>query len=61
MGAFVDQGLCVGCGLCEAICPEVFRMNDVRKAETYADTTDMNYDTVMKAVEGCPVSAIREE
>ena len=37
MRAFVDQDMCIGCGLCEGTCPEVFRMNDAGKAEAYAD------------------------
>ena len=44
-----------------AACPEVFELNDEGKAEAVADTTDSNRDDVMTAIEGCPVSAIREE
>ena len=28
MKAIVDQDTCIGCGLCEGICPEVFKMED---------------------------------
>ena len=61
MRAFVDQDLCIGCGMCNVACPEVFELNDEGKAEAVADTTDSNRDDVMTAIEGCPVSAIREE
>ena len=61
MRAFVDQSVCMGCGLCTGTAPDVFRMNDNGTAEAYADTTDANKDDVQAAIDGCPVSAIREE
>ena len=61
MRAYVDQDMCIGCGLCAATCPEVFELNDDGKAQAVADTTDENRDAVMEAIDGCPVSAIREE
>ena len=60
MRAYVDQDLCIGCGLCNATCPEVFEMNADGKAEAIADTTDENRDAVQEAIDGCPVSAISE-
>ena len=61
MRAFVDQDMCIGCGLCEGICPEVFRMNESGLAEAFEDTTDENREAVMEAIDSCPVTAIREE
>lgn len=61
MRAFVDQGACIGCGLCTGTAPDVFRMNDNGRAEAYADTTDMNKPDLDAAISGCPVSAIRDE
>ena len=61
MRAFVDQDLCIGCGLCTEACPEVFELNSQGKAHAVADTTDGNFDDVMAAFDGCPVGAIREE
>ena len=61
MRAFVNQDLCIGCGLCEGIEPSVFRMNDENKAEAYADTTPETEETVAEAIDSCPVGAISQE
>ena len=61
MRAFVDQDLCIGCGLCVSTAPDVFVMNEDDRAEAIADTTDENRDAVQAAIADCPVSAIREE
>lgn len=61
MRAFVDQDTCIGCGLCVTTAPDVFEMNDEGKAYAVADTTEENQATVLEAIDGCPVSAIREE
>ena len=60
MRAYVDQELCIGCGLCTSIAPDVFAMNADGKAEAVSDTTDANGESVKQAIEGCPVAAIRE-
>ncbi|MDD4080817.1 MAG: ferredoxin [Eubacteriales bacterium] len=61
MKANVDQGLCIGCGLCESICPEVFRMNDDNLAEAYADVTEDLQETAEEARDSCPTDAITIE
>lgn len=61
MRAFVDHDTCIGCGFCTACAPDVFEMNDEYKSVAVADTTDDNREQVMQAIDGCPVSAIREE
>lgn len=61
MKACVDKGLCIGCGMCEGIEPDVFRIGDDGLAEAYTDPTDANADNVKQAVEMCPVSAITAE
>ncbi len=60
MRAFVDAEKCLGCGLCCANAPDVFRMNGA-SAEAYADVTAANRADVEEAVDGCPVAAIRIE
>lgn len=52
---------CTGCGSCEAICPEVFRMNnDLAEAYLNPVPEDAEKDT-QKAAITCPISAITIE
>ena len=55
MKAYVDQDMCIGCGMCAGIEPDAFRMNDSGKAECYAEGDD---GKVQEAIDSCPVGAI---
>ena len=56
--AYVNPDLCIGCGLCISIAPEVFRLNDEGISEAYAETPEDELDAVVQAVDSCPVKAI---
>ncbi|KIR03598.1 hypothetical protein P261_02413 [Lachnospiraceae bacterium TWA4] len=58
MKAYVDQDICIGCGLCAGMEPNIFRMNNEGKAETFAEGDDEN---VQDVIDSCPVEAISEE
>ena len=48
---------CIGCGLCNSICPEVFKMGDDGLA--HPDSNDADYlSAAQEARDSCPVSAI---
>jgi ferredoxin len=49
---------CIGCGVCEATCPDVFFMNDDGLAE--AKNVDTDDEAAAEAKEACPTSAIEE-
>lgn len=58
MKAVVDQSICIGCGLCADICPEVFSLNDRGVAQaTEAIPADCE-DLAEEAADNCPVGAI---
>jgi len=55
--AKVDQDLCVGCGLCEQVCPDVFEITAEGKAAVKAGA-DASAPCVQDAIDQCPVQAI---
>ena len=60
MQYIVNEG-CIGCGLCEATCPEVFSMSDAGVAVAIeSEVLEEVLDTAAEAKEGCPVGAIEE-
>ncbi len=60
MKMFVNED-CIGCGLCESICPEVFSLNDDGVAQAInTDIPEDDTDSALEAMEGCPVEAIRQ-
>lgn len=59
MKAIVDRDLCIGCGLCEDTCPEVFRLEDDGIAVVLGDSVaEELYGPVRDCVDLCPVVAI---
>ncbi|MGL5563661.1 MAG: ferredoxin [Tannerellaceae bacterium] len=55
---WIEEG-CISCGNCEAICPEVFQVNDVSEVQ---DVDFHAYeDQIKEAAESCPVDVIRYE
>lgn len=62
MNAKVDKSGCISCGLCEATCPEVFRMGDDGTAEAYTNPVPAGAESAAEeARDGCPVSVITVE
>lgn len=62
MKATVDQGLCIGCGICEGIVPEVFSLQNEPYAEVLLDPIPEEFqDATREACEECPETAISIE
>ena len=56
----VNKDACIGCGACQAVCPEVFELDDDGYAKTIKnEIKDEEKDAVIEASEGCPTSAIK--
>jgi ferredoxin len=61
MKAKVDPDLCIGCGICPDICPEVFVI-DGDLAKTIVETVPMEAEgSCQDATDACPVDAISLE
>ncbi|MDZ4168683.1 MAG: ferredoxin [Coriobacteriia bacterium] len=59
MKPMVDQDLCIGCGNCEDVCPEFFRLGDDGFSHvTVEDADEKEYGCAREAADGCPVGAI---
>ncbi|WP_350344778.1 ferredoxin [Proteinivorax tanatarense] len=51
---------CIGCGLCESICPKVFKLNEDNFAEVVVNHVESGDEKIVnEAEENCPVSAIK--
>ena len=62
MKGFVDKNICIGCGLCPTVCPEIFEMDDDGLAKASEDEiTDSLVESAKDAEEQCPVNAITVE
>ena len=58
----VNQDACIGCGACQAICLDVFEINDEGLSEVKDDSiNDDKKDEVQDAIDACPTGAIVEE
>jgi ferredoxin len=54
----IDQEECIGCGSCQDICPEVFKLNEgIEKAEVIRPEGGPE-DRIEEAMGECPMSCI---
>ena len=57
----VNKDVCIGCGACQAVCPELFEIEDDGLAHTKVEVVPTEIeDDAIDAKEGCPTSAIEE-
>ncbi|MEW5899629.1 MAG: ferredoxin, partial [Bacillota bacterium] len=55
----VDQDLCISCGTCIDLCPDVFSWNEDEKAQAIEEEIPEELENdAHEAVESCPTSAI---
>jgi ferredoxin len=62
MKATVDRDACISCGLCESVCPDVFKLDDESISTVIQDPVAAeNEDCAKEAESGCPTDAIHVE
>lgn len=59
MKACVDKELCIGCGLCASLAPDIFEIEDDGKAGAVGEVTSANETDAKEAEMSCPVTAIK--
>ena len=61
MRNYVDEN-CIGCGLCEGMCPEVFHMAETGVAVAIDEPiSNEAFDKAELAMDECPTSAIHSK
>ena len=55
---FVDQDMCISCGICIDNLPDVFRFSENGKAECFDSNGASEEDIQQQAIDICPVSCI---
>jgi ferredoxin len=58
---YVDPDLCISCGTCIDICPEIYDWDDEGRAQTTCDDIPEDLEEcAQEALESCPVDAIKQ-
>lgn len=62
MSLNINENMCIGCGVCMQVCPDVFKLDENEGKGTIIrpDFPDDESDSVKKAVDSCPVGCINE-
>ncbi len=56
----IDQDSCIGCGVCQSLCPDVFEVGADMKAHV-KEGADESLSCVDEAISSCPTGSISKE
>lgn len=54
----IDKELCIGCGTCDAVCGEYFKVEGGEKAKVIKKYDEADKGEIKEAEDSCPVGAI---
>ena len=54
----IDQEACIACGNCQAVCPEVFRLNESLGYSEVIDPVGAPEERIQDAIDQCPAQCI---
>jgi len=54
----IDEEACIGCGVCQDICPEVFTFNESLGFALVTNPHGGDPEKIQEAMEACPVNCI---
>ncbi len=55
----IDEEACIACGNCEAVCPEVFRLNEPLGHSEVINPKGAPEEKIQEAIDQCPAQCIR--
>ena len=61
MKVIVDEEVCIGCETCSELCPEIFRMDEMKEKAEVIQPESGSVSCIEEAMEACPVSCIHWE
>ena len=54
----IDEDECIACGNCEAVCPEVFRLNENLGHSEVINPQGASEEKIQEAMDQCPAQCI---
>jgi ferredoxin len=55
---YIDEDECIGCGMCEELCPDVFELDEATDKAQVIKPSGGPEDCIEDAITSCPVSCI---
>lgn len=56
---YIETGDCEACGTCEAICPEVFKLNEDLGYAEVINPNGASEEAIQEAIDTCPAGCIQ--